>query len=38
MKSPNLLAVTLAAVLLAGCGQSAASATAETAAPAAWHW
>lgn len=38
MKSPKLLAVTLAAALLVGCGQSAASATAETAAPAAWHW
>lgn len=38
MKRPELLAVTLAAALLAGCGQSAAPATAETADPAAPRW
>ena len=41
MKRPELLAVTLAAALLAGCGQSAAPATAETADAAnadVWHW
>ena len=38
MKRPKLLAVTLAAALLAGCGQSSAPATAETAAADVWHW
>lgn len=41
MKRPKLLAVSLAAALLAGCGQSAAPATAETADAAnadVWHW
>lgn len=38
MKRPELLAVTLAAALLAGCGQSAAPATAETADADVWHW
>lgn len=38
MKRPKLLAVTLAAALLAGCGQSAAPATAETADADVWHW
>lgn len=41
MKRPKLLAVTLTAALLAGCGQSAAPATAETADAAnadVWHW
>lgn len=38
MKRPKLLAVSLAAALLAGCGQSAAPATAETADADVWHW
>lgn len=39
MKSLKLLALSLAAALLAGCGPSEApAATAETAAPAVWHW
>ena len=39
MKRLGLLALPLAAALLAGCGPSEApAATAETAAPAAWHW
>lgn len=38
MKRPKLLAVTLAAALLAGCGQSAVPATAETADADVWHW
>ena len=38
MKRPKLLAVTLTAALLAGCGQSAAPATAETADADVWHW
>lgn len=38
MKRPKLLAVTLAAALLAGCGQSAVTATAETADADVWHW
>lgn len=38
MKRPKLLAVTLAAALLAGCGQSASPATAETADADVWHW
>lgn len=38
MKRPKLLAVTLTAALLAGCGQSAVPATAETADADVWHW
>ena len=39
MKSLKLLVLSLAAALLAGCGPSEApAATAETAAPAVWHW
>lgn len=38
MKRLDLLAVSLAAALLAGCGQSAVPATAETADADVWHW
>lgn len=39
MRHLGLWTLPLAAALLAGCGPSAApAATAETAAPAAWHW
>lgn len=38
MKRLDLLAVSLAAALLAGCGQSDVPATAETADADVWHW
>lgn len=38
MKRLKLLAVTLTAALLAGCGQNAVPATAETADADVWHW